>query len=81
MEERGGEKERAAQGRSGRAGRPQARPHRARPLPPGGARGSAIGTAGHRRPPPPPPGRGNRGATGGEIEGGGAPPPGKVRRE
>jgi hypothetical protein len=60
MEERGGEEEGAAQGRSGRASRSRARPHRARP---------------------PSPGRGNRGATGGETEGGGAPPLGKVRRE
>jgi hypothetical protein len=57
MEERGGEEEGAAQGRSGRAGRGRARPHGARgarpPSPERGARvrehGNASAAAGHRR--------------------------------
>jgi hypothetical protein len=50
MEERGGEEKGVAQGRSGRAGRPQAWPHRARPPPPG--RGAGAWGAGARLAPP-----------------------------
>ncbi|PWZ55544.1 hypothetical protein Zm00014a_033569, partial [Zea mays] len=56
---------------------------RARPQPPGrGARGrGARERERRRRPPPPPPGGGKGRRRGGETEGGGAPPPGKVRGE
>jgi hypothetical protein len=82
MEERGGEKEGLRRGgRVGLAGRGRGhtgRGHRRR----GGARGRGARERGwHRRPLPPPLGWGNRGATGGETEGGGVPPPGKLRRE
>jgi hypothetical protein len=84
MEERGGEEEGAAQGRT-RPGRPGA--GAAAP----GVRGTTTAAgeeragAGarerghHRRPPPPPPGRG-KGAPPGRRNGG-VPPPGKVRGE
>jgi hypothetical protein len=85
MEERGGEEEGAAQGRSGRAGRGRARPHGARgarpSLPGRGARagrwstGAVTGHRRHRR------GGGKRRRRGGETEGEGVPSPGKVRGE
>jgi hypothetical protein len=67
-------------------GRGWARPHGARgarpPLPGRGARGcGARERERRRRPPPPPPGRGKGRRRRGETEGGGAPPPGKVRGE
>jgi hypothetical protein len=73
MEERGGEEEGAAQGRSGRAGRGRTRPHGARgarpSLPGRGARG-ALEHGRRRLPPPPPSGRG-KGAPSGRGNGGG----------
>jgi hypothetical protein len=84
MEERGGEEEGAAQGRSGRAGRGRARPHGARgarpSLPGRGARGrwSTGAVAGHRRHRR---GEGKGRRRRGETEGGEVPPPGKVSGE
>ena len=86
MEERGGEGEGAAQGEGGARPPPRGRPRRtghARPRAGAaprreGARGRGTGAAaGHRRRRR----EGERGAMGRETEGGGAPPPGKVRGE
>ena len=76
MEERGGEEEGAAQGRT-RLGRPgvgaAARGARGAATAAGEGHARAWG-AGHRRR-----GRGKGRRRGGEMEGGGAPPQGKVR--
>jgi hypothetical protein len=84
MEERGGEEEGAAQGRSGRAGRGRARPHGARgarPSLPGRGARAALEHGRRHRPPPPPPGRG-KGAPPGRRNGGGrGAAAGKVRGE
>jgi hypothetical protein len=86
MEERGGEGEGAAQGEGGARPPPRGRPRRtghARPrsgAAPRRERARARGTgaaAGHRRRRR----EGERGAMGGETEGGGASPPGKVSGE
>jgi hypothetical protein len=74
MEERGEEEEGAAQGRTrlGCTGKDKVGLH---------GRGRGRTGRGSRRRPPLPPGMGKGELRGGEIAGGGAPPPGKVRGE